>query len=163
MENLIKIATNPYVLIISRCLPVCIMIFVLFIMKPKVGSLWDYHGRMGRKKYIIVWCITVLVAVIPCLMVIFYQALNMYLAIVLIIVIAQVAFFINFITTIKRLHDLNLPVWIFFIQLGGLQLASQNKIFSYIGLALTLYLFIKRGSKNANKYGENPLNKLQEE
>jgi len=163
MENLIKIATNPYVLIISRCLPVCIMIVVLFIMKPKVGSLWDYHGRMGRKKYIIVWCITVLVAVIPCLMVIFYQALNMYLAIVLIIVIAQVAFFINFITTIKRLHDLNLPGWIFFIQWGLMQIALQNKILSYIGIAFTSYLFIKRGSKNANKYGENPLNKLQEE
>jgi len=159
MENLIKIATNPYVVIASRCLPIGIMIFVLFIMKPKVGSFWDYHGRMGRKKYIKVWCSTALLTIVLCVLLAFFQSIIIYLAIGLIVVFGQVVYSI---ITIKRLHDLNLPVWIFFIQLGGLQLASQNKIFSYIGLALTLYLFIKRGSENANKYGENPLNKLQE-
>ena len=105
------------------------------------------------------WCSTALLTIVLCVLLAFFQSIIIYLAIGLIVVFGQVVYSI---ITIKRLHDLNLPVWIFFIQLGGLQLASQNKIFSYIGLALTLYLFIKRGSKNANKYGENPLNKLQE-
>ncbi|WP_196601526.1 DUF805 domain-containing protein [Pectinatus frisingensis] len=149
---------NQYITIGSTCLSALIMLVIFFIKKPSVDSIFSYEGRIGRKKFIKIMILSLLIIVIPITITYSNIITNIYLLATICIIFAQVSFILSLKAIIRRLHDLELSGCLFMALWAINLIGMKLKLLNVLCFLFLLYLCIKRGTNGNNRYGTNPLN-----
>ena len=148
-------------------------IVMYFLGLFKENRFLSIKGRINRRKYLMI--------IIPCniLTVILYYFMNSYyieamgdtvalILIMLIFIMASIISITRFTFVVRRLHDLDHPLWLaiaFFIVLEGrefLEPSTLKTTLTIIFVVASLYLLCRKGTDGPNKYGADPLQQEKE-
>ena len=143
---------------------------------------FSYQGRIGRKKYFLTFFTVIILSFLFLIGIgiggiaivgyVFKIPISDKMLPIVVLPWAVLMWTVFSFPTVKRLHDMEFsgrfflllllhPVYVLFrkIYLNDLRIIEAELLISVIGLVILLVLFLKKGTKESNKYGPDPLKK----
>jgi len=140
VENIAILTSNLY-LLWNALISILIMSILLFLRNSPMQKWFSYQGKIGRLVFFKITLLSTFVAAVPIVLIGFDVITNIYISVGFAIVCAQAAFILQMKAMLKRLYDLQLSKWIFFIWWG---LSTINMVFlksTWVGSISGLFLF----------------------